>query len=281
MGALINGERAATVTISVRVLSLGAGVQSTTLALMAAHGEIEPPDYAIFADTQWEPRAVYEHLDRLQSALPFPILRVSAGNLKADVEAKHTTKHGRFAQVPFFVRKLNGEMAIGRRQCTLHYKVSPIKREVRRLLGHNGKGRVRSLAEVWIGISLDEIHRMKDSGVKYITNRWPLIERRMTRGDCLEWLKRVGWTAPKSSCLGCPFHSDAQWRAIRDQSPDEWAETVRLDRLIREGARARGILGEQYMHRSGQPLDEVDLSTAEERGQLDLFANECEGMCGV
>ena len=35
-----------------RVISLGAGVQSTTMALMAAHGEIGPmPDCAIFADT--------------------------------------------------------------------------------------------------------------------------------------------------------------------------------------------------------------------------------------
>ena len=49
--------------IRLRVLSLGAGVQSTTLALMAAHGEIGPmPDCAIFADTGWEPNAVYEHL---------------------------------------------------------------------------------------------------------------------------------------------------------------------------------------------------------------------------
>ena len=38
-----------------RILSLGAGVQSTTLALMAAHGEVEAPDCAIFADTGWEP----------------------------------------------------------------------------------------------------------------------------------------------------------------------------------------------------------------------------------
>lgn len=33
-------------------LSLGAGVQSTTMALMAPHGEIGPlPEVAIFADT--------------------------------------------------------------------------------------------------------------------------------------------------------------------------------------------------------------------------------------
>lgn len=41
------------------IISLGAGVQSTTMALMAAHGEIEPmPDCAIFADTKVEPAAV-------------------------------------------------------------------------------------------------------------------------------------------------------------------------------------------------------------------------------
>jgi hypothetical protein len=46
-----------------RILSLGAGVQSTTMALMAAVGEIaDKPDAAIFADTGWEPKAVYDHL---------------------------------------------------------------------------------------------------------------------------------------------------------------------------------------------------------------------------
>lgn len=69
----------------IHVISLGAGVQSTTMALMAAHGEIKPmPDVAIFADTQWEPKAVYDHLDWLGSpnVLPFPIKRVTAGNLR-------------------------------------------------------------------------------------------------------------------------------------------------------------------------------------------------------
>ena len=50
--------------VKLRCLSLGAGVQSTTMALMAAHGALTPmPDCAIFADTGWEPEAVYDHLD--------------------------------------------------------------------------------------------------------------------------------------------------------------------------------------------------------------------------
>ena len=49
------------------IISLGAGVQSSTMALMAAHGEIGPmPDCAIFADTGAEPQKagiLPEHAD--------------------------------------------------------------------------------------------------------------------------------------------------------------------------------------------------------------------------
>ena len=71
------------------VLSLGAGVQSSTLLLMAEAGEIEPrPDAAIFADTGWEPAAVYQHLDWLETQTSIPIHRVSNGrNLYDDTWA--------------------------------------------------------------------------------------------------------------------------------------------------------------------------------------------------
>src|SRR6185437_8404632 len=97
-----------------RVLSLGAGVQSTTLALMAAHGEIGPmPDCAIFADTGWEPRRVYEHLAWLETKLPFPVERVSGGNLRADLlaNAKGMTAGKRSATPPLFVRGKDGREA--------------------------------------------------------------------------------------------------------------------------------------------------------------------------
>ena len=43
-----------------RVLSLGAGVQSSTVALMIEYGELPMVDCAIFADTQNEPKYVYD-----------------------------------------------------------------------------------------------------------------------------------------------------------------------------------------------------------------------------
>jgi hypothetical protein len=72
-------DQAYALAIRLRVLSLGAGVQSTTLALMAAHGEIGPmSDCAIFADTGWEPSAVREHLAWLMSAGVLPFRSISS-----------------------------------------------------------------------------------------------------------------------------------------------------------------------------------------------------------
>lgn len=260
------------------ILSLGAGVQSTTMALMAAHGEITPmPDAAIFADTGWEPKAVYEHLKWLTSVLPFPVYIVSAGNLRQDTLDRSNTTGQEFAAVPWFIKKIkkNGgyESGMGRRQCTAEYKLRPIQRKIVEMM--DGK-RPKGGASVWIGISTDEIMRMKPSRVQYIVNRHPLIENGVSRRDCLAWMEKRGYpTPPKSSCIGCPFHSDEQWRAL---TPDEMADAIEVDRAIRHQP---GFRGEQYMHPSLVPLDQVDFRTDGQRGQGDLFINECEGMCGV
>jgi hypothetical protein len=257
-----------------RVISLGAGVQSTTLALMAAKGEIGPmPDCAIFADTQWEPDGVYEHLQALTKALPFPVHRVSAGDLRHNaINGINITGHF-YQEIPWHSVK-----GLGKRQCTNKYKIEPIAKKQRELLGYLPRQRIPAgSVEVWIGISMDEIQRMKDARNKWQVNRWPLIEKRMSRRDCEAWLSKAGWYAPKSSCVGCPFKTDRQWREMRDNDPYAWKEAVQVDKAIRDTRRLR-----QFMHRSLKPLDEVDLSTAAERGQVEFgFLQECDGMCGV
>lgn len=259
-----------------KILSLGAGVQSTTLALMAASGELgDMPDAAIFADTGWEPKHVYDHLDRLEKALPFPLYRVSQGNLRQDIESASNSTGQKFAAIPWFMRMNDGSIAMGRRQCTAEYKLRPIQRKVVEL--HDGK-RPKGGTEMWIGISTDEAIRMKPSRVQYIVNRWPLIERRMNRNDCKRWLERHGWDAPKSSCIGCPFHSNHHWRELKQNHPDEWADALAVDEIIRNQPKSKN---QQFVHRSCVPLVDVDLRSDSEIGQGDLFGNECEGMCGV
>lgn len=271
------------------ILSLGAGVQSTTMALMAARGEITPmPDVALFADTGWEPKKVYDHLSWLMSSnvLPFPVHIVDNGNIREDIDTvaagEKIAGKGRVANAPFFAVGKDGKGVPIRRQCTEHYKVTPINRWIREKLGLLPRRRLpkEPVCDVWIGISLDEVHRMKPARDTWQSRRWPLIEARMTRNDCLRWMERNGYPLPpKSSCIGCPFHSDSEWRRVRE-SPDEWADAIEVDRIIRDDF-GQSIKSQLFLHRSLVPLNKVDLSTLEDEGQTNMFGNECEGMCGV
>ncbi|NUP24124.1 MAG: hypothetical protein HOZ81_50330 [Streptomyces sp.] len=276
---------------ALRVLSLGAGVQSTTLALLAAAGRLPKPDAAIFADTGWEPAAVYQHLDRLEAEVlipaGIPLHRVTRGNIRHDaLDPAH-----RFASMPLFIKNRDGGDGMTRRQCSNEYKVVPIKARVRELLGHPHPRPVpRGMhVEQWIGISRDEIGRAKDSDVKYARNAFPLLyldgaadgREGWTRDDCLRYLRAAGWAStPKSACIGCPYHGNAQWRRMRDEAPDEWADAVDFDRRIRSGnargnANGKPLLGEAYLHRSRLPLDQapIDRVTSHEWAsmQTDVF----------
>jgi hypothetical protein len=270
-----------------RILSLGAGVQSSTLLLMAAQGEFEhKPDAAIFADTGWEPRAVYEYLDYLRplaAKAGIPVHVVSVGNIREDTLAGRlprasdpNTGETRFASMPFYVRNEEGGYGTLRRQCTKEYKITPLRRKTRELMVLAGAKSV----ELWMGISLDEVQRMRVSDVKYIANVYPLVDRGVRRMDCLRWMKEHGYrTPPRSACVGCPYHSAAEWREIK-ADPREWADVVEFDRATR---RFKRINGEVFLHRSLQPISEVDLSTAEDNGQTSMFGfnNECDGVCGT
>jgi hypothetical protein len=264
-----------------RVLSLGAGVQSSTLALMMAKGEFPPCDHAIFADTQCEPQAVYDYLAYLTPLLPFPVHIVSAGNLGEDFLKALDDPNGRAGQPPFMaLDAATGEPGRLWRKCTTEYKIDPIKRRIAKLRAK------RQPVEQIIGISLDEAHRMKPARVKYIRNVYPLVEMRMNRHDCLQWLKRSGYrTPPKSACWFCPYMSNARLRSMRDTTPEEWGKLVAFDNDMRKRQRetvnGAKITGTLYVHRDCKPISEIDLSTDRDRGQGDLFGNECEGMCGL
>jgi hypothetical protein len=268
-----------------KYLSLGAGVQSTCLALMMHQGEIEAPDVAIFADTGWEPTAVYEHLDWLISVVSFPVIKVSAGNLRDEVLGLTADKKS-YLRIPAYTRDPNGDLGILRRQCTQDYKITPVEREARRILGAGYRQRLpaNARATVYIGISADEAQRAKPNRAKWATNEYPLLELRMQRAHCLKWMRDNGYPeAPRSACLGCPFHSNAEWRHIQRTDPVGFADAVEVDRLIRDSTQ-QGIKQPAYLHDSCIPLSEVDFSDAEDAGQLsiwDKWGNECEGMCGV
>ena len=264
------------------VISLGAGVQSSAMAIMAAKGDLPPVDCAIFADTGYEPKMVYAYLDLLKKILPFPIHLVAKGNIKTDM--LNSIENGtRFPTAPFFTKNVDtGKKGMLRRQCTNDYKIQPIRQKIRKLC-NVAKGKhfpKDKYVEQWIGISTDEAQRMKPARDKYIYNRHPLIEANLSRQDCLDYLKKNDIPLPeKSACIVCPYHNDAYWHFMKTERPSEFADAVEFDKKIRQGSRS--IKDEVFLHRKCIPLDEVEFNKKETDKQLDMFNNECEGMCGV
>lgn len=281
-----------------RVLNLGAGVQSTVVALMVHRGEIPPIDCAIFADVQEEPDAVYRHLEWLtkEVAPSFPILVRTVGRLGDGLIARgHRKGH---TTIPSFTKnKRDGSRGMVRRQCTRDYKVDVVESTIRRETLGLKKGH-RWPKDVTVtqlfGLSFEELGRMvrvkKALAHRHPNGRnpgeFPLIDREMTRGACIRWLREYGvpHEVERSACVFCPFKSNREWLRLKTTNPTGWDRAVQIDALIRNAHAdgAYGMKNPQYLHSSCIPLDQVDFSTAESRGdQGELgFVSECEGMCG-
>ena len=290
---------AETSTVVYQAISLGAGAQSSVLALLLSRSDprlvelgYPKPDIAIFADTGWEPDYVYRHLDWLEERLEYPLLRVSDGDLKTNLKKGRTVSDHRFVDVPLFMVNQDGKKGMLRRQCTNHYKIRPIYRRVRELAGGR-RGRPfpkGKHAEMWLGISLDEVGRMKPSREPWVEHRWPLVDLGMSRRDCVEWFSAEypGRHLPRSACVICPYRSDEHWLELKRSEPASYDEAVEFDRWLRRSKETpvRKLLdGRPYLHASRRPLSSA-ISAIEERetegaNGINNFNNECEGLCGV
>jgi len=247
------------------VLSLGFGTQSFTLAAMVALGEIEPIDFAINADTTHERKATYEFAKRWTPWLEERGVKVVT--VKSLRNNAAINDYGR-VDIPAFTTNgiSNGQI---QRQCTGDWKIAPMRRYLQSV-------RAGQPIEQWIGISLDEFQRMKESDVKYITNRWPLIERKMTRHDCQLWLERHGLEIPtRSACYFCPYHSRREWNEIKHS--EDWEKAVEVDNQIRKACPPYDL----FVNVQRKPLAECDLDSPQDKGQMDLWNDECSGSCGV
>lgn len=263
-------------------LSFGAGVQSTALLVMSNLGLHECPraDVAIFADTGDEPPWVYENVKRMREWSKIPVEVVQQGHLSADIISRHEGQSPRFAAIPAFTPDKYGNCGMLRRQCTREYKIQPIERHVRERCGLKKGQRAAGViaATALIGISLDEVTRMKPSRTPWVVNAYPLVDASLRRADCLRIVREAGLPEPeKSSCIFCPYHSDEFWRRLQMRHPKEWEHVCNLDERFRDMSRS-GDTRPIYLHRSLRPLREIDF-TRQIRLFPDLEDEECEGGC--
>ena len=249
------------------IISLGGGIQSTTMLLMACHDEITPkPICAIFADTGWEREQTYKTVKFLFSyAVNFgiPVYTVSSGNIRVDSVDPEKRK----PMLPFY--QDNGKKRLPR-QCTYDYKIRPVRKLAKRLTDATHKAPYTT----WIGYSIDEVGRMSPSKVKYAIHRYPLIENRMDKGSCYKWLEKSGFPAPvKSACIGCPCHRNDLWEKLTDE---EIADCDDFEKGVQ--ASYTKLKHTPYLHRSCDPIEERPF----ESKTLDAFDSEtedCQGGC--
>jgi hypothetical protein len=263
---------------ALRVLNWGMGQDSTTILLMSHHGELPPFDAVLVADTQQEPVEVYETMKWVMALVQVPIYRVTVGDLGAAcLGYLRNNPPASRPQIPFYVAGSNGKASPLRRGCTEAYKIKPIRKKLRELLGIAPQKHIPKTCwvEQAIGFPLEELGRTFCSDVAWISNTFPLIDKRMRKHDCERWLRDHGYPTPipKSSCRFCPYHNNAYWRRMRDTQPKDWAKTVAFEAALHRG-KLPGVRGTPYLHRSMVPLAMAPIDELE-TGQEELFCFAC------
>lgn len=228
------------------IWSFGGGVQSAAIAVLVVSGRLPVPDRVVMADTGREATETWEYLnevinpylaqiDRQVEIAPHSLATVDLYSGNGDVLIPAYTESGAL-----------------RGFCSNEWK----KRVVERWMRAEGYGPKKPV-RVWLGISTNEADRMKDSGVAWVENWYPLImDLRLDRQECIWNVEKAGLpTPPRSACWMCPYRSNPEWERLKSQYPEDFAKAVDLDEAMRE----RDSLKSLYVHKSRQPLRDVDL----------------------
>ncbi|MCA1655156.1 MAG: phosphoadenosine phosphosulfate reductase, partial [Pseudonocardiaceae bacterium] len=218
--------------MSLRTFSYGGGTQSTAALVLAGRGDL---DYRTFLfanvgeDSERPATLVYVH----EVAMPYAEARgielvelrktLRDGSTQTLMEKIHSSERS----IPIPVR-MSPDAAPGNRTCTAEFKIRVIEKELRR------RGATKhDKATVGIGISLDEWHRAKsaeDPRSPVQLRDYPLLDRRITRADCMQIIRSEGLPQPpRSACFFCPFHTREEWRRLARQEPELFAKACDLE----------------------------------------------------
>jgi hypothetical protein len=267
------------------VLNMGAGRQSVGILALVKLGRLPRPDLIVHANTGHERKGTLLYIENvlipLCKKMGIPFIIVENGSIRDDT-LRSVREGTRVAQAPYFVKKPTGKPGMLRRICTSEYKIVAIERGIKQFLGVKRGHRVHTKArpyyvEQWIGIATEEAQRTSDSHRVWTELTYPLLQLEMSTADCIEVIKEAGLPVPiKSACIACPFRSNSSWAYMKANQPEEFADAVEFDRMLRwpdgdgrlnwkVGAnendapgRVRGALYPAYVHNSCVPLEDIN-----------------------
>lgn len=168
----------------------------------------------------------------------------------------------RLDQPAFFVKHANGKRGKLRQACTREFKITPLRREIRRILYeryeiHPSGGKIPGVIETWIGFAMDEQHRVKPSDRKYIALRHPLIEAGLDRPTIDGLYVQYGVPIPPSSvCNGCFSNGLGTFSQMHAHAPDDFEQACRVDDAVRD-LRLFGISNPVYVSPTLLPLRQL------------------------
>lgn len=249
------------------VLSYGGGIDTVALITLVLEGRLPRPETIVMADTARERQATWDYLDEVvQPALARVGLRVEIA--PHDLSAVDLIADNGDLLIPVFTE--TGKLPTF---CSSKWK----QRVVRRWLRARGYGPERPIIE-WLGFNLDEVQRLRKSDVAWIERQYPLCvmpETRMRRHEAILQIERHGWPLPPSSaCWMCPNRNDETWLEMKRNEPEDFAKAAKLERVLRGAG-----WGDIYLHRSLQPIDEVDFEERIAQGQNGQLFDTCSYTC--
>jgi hypothetical protein len=232
----------------------GGGVESTAIAVLICQRELPAPDFAWIVDVGYEPRTTWQYVsDVLQPRLTE--IGVTLHVIRTTDYTQNDLVRSGFPTIPAYRRKEDGSMQKLHTHCSNGWKAQVAERWLR--------AQGVQAVEQWVGISAEETSRVRESDKAWIRLRYPLIERGLTRSDCVYLIGSAGWPLPeRTSCYLCPHRSAGDWRRLAMRNREDFARAVDAERQIRR------TNPDIYLHRSGKPLD-VAVNGCAQAGERD------------
>lgn len=222
------------------VWSCGGGVDSTAVAVLIWQRELPPPDYALMIDVGYEPQTTWNYArDVLTPKLAEVGVKLTILRTR-DYSDNELIKDGHVV-IPAYRLQPDGTTSKLHTHCSSPWKARVAKRWLR--------AQGVKQCEQWLGIAADEQRRAVPDQHAWVRTRWPLIERGLTRADCIYLIGQAGWPMPeRTSCYMCPHRSEGDWRRLVARSPQDFKRACEIEEAIQQ------THPDVYLHRSGKPL---------------------------